>query len=135
MNREKREYGLEDKVVTKKENLEKKLMETQEQLEKHENYIRVHLFGEETTRTVGNEKRAREVDTFEGDEFYDRTLEKNEGINLDALRNEHFENSTEDYYKLKNRLEELLKKQQELNKRLMENCTEMAGNVEEMDEY
>ena len=49
-------------------------MEATEALEKTEEWIRVNLFGEERKTGKNSSKKMKEVDTFEDDDFFDRTL-------------------------------------------------------------
>ena len=82
-----------------------------------------------------HEQREKEVDTFQDDEFYDRTLEKKEELNLDTIRREVVGETTEDYWRVKNKLEELLLRRRDLNKQLVECATRTYEPVEEDDEY
>jgi hypothetical protein len=75
-SKEKREFGLEEKLRGKKEKMEKKFMEALEQVEKSEDWLRNSLFGDFADRNKKNAKalQERENDTFGDDVFLDRTL-------------------------------------------------------------
>jgi hypothetical protein len=54
---------------------------------------------------------------------------------LDTIRREVVGDTTEDYWRVKNRLEELLLRRRDLNKQLVECATRTYEPVEEDDEY
>ena len=135
--RQKREYGLEEKLQAKKDKLERRFVEAVEALEKSEDWLRTNIFGASVDRDKKNivKIREKENDTFGDDEYLDRTLENREA----AARPESLAGSisSEDYWKLEKELNESLKNLDEVRGKIaaIEKGSGLAESKEEEDEF
>ncbi|EGR32582.1 hypothetical protein IMG5_076020 [Ichthyophthirius multifiliis] len=82
IKKEQREYGLDEKLRLKKENLQAKLIETQQNLDMAENNVRLSIF-EENVEELEEQKKKKNLNKFENqeefdekDEYFDRTLDQ-----------------------------------------------------------
>eukprot|EP01016_Furgasonia_blochmanni_P008566 TRINITY_DN13496_c0_g1_i2.p1 TRINITY_DN13496_c0_g1~~TRINITY_DN13496_c0_g1_i2.p1 ORF type:complete len:503 (+),score=153.07 TRINITY_DN13496_c0_g1_i2:505-2013(+) len=141
MRTEKEEYGLTEAQKLRRQALETKVNELESQVQILDDNLRFILFHEQKLKKEKAQRLADE-DTFNDDDFYDRTLvvkkqkldEKNAKI---TGGKEAPTQTVETYHTLKSRLEELLAEREETSAKILnfdKKMNETAPAEEELDD-
>ncbi|KAL4502445.1 hypothetical protein ABPG72_012032 [Tetrahymena utriculariae] len=130
VSKERKEYGLEEKLKVKKEKLQAKMLELQTSLDQAEANVRLSLFNE--AEDTDEQKKKRTFSKFEesrlfddeDDEFFDRTkTSKKVQIDHDERKKlimSKIENTTENFWGLKKKLEKLITERYDYNKQVLD---------------